>query len=133
MRALLAGLALLGIAADPARAEDAVQPPPALAVPTYAEAIRCQAFYVVYASLLERGSDEFETAADVFDEWYDFTASHYPDDAERKHDIDLQTEVQRIDGELGQAANEDAAEKLMESYLDGCAAIEPFAPAPAFG
>jgi len=21
----------------------------------------------------------------------------------------------------------------MESYLDGCAAIEPFAPAPAFG
>ena len=84
-----------------ARAEEPAKP-----VASYADSIRCQAFYVVYASLLERGSDEYRIAANVFDEWYDFTAAQYPDGAGKNDDVDLQDEIARIDDELGKAADE---------------------------
>ncbi|WEK46787.1 MAG: hypothetical protein P0Y56_00410 [Candidatus Andeanibacterium colombiense] len=125
-------LAALALALAPAGSETQAAPAPQAGTSSasYADAIRCQAFYVVYASLLDRDSDDYQDAADTFDEWYDFTAASYPDSAGYHHDTDLQAEIERIDGELGKVEDEAEAEKALSGYLDQCTAIEPSSDQP---
>jgi hypothetical protein len=91
---------------------------------TYDEAIRCGAFYLVFGSVAGEGSDEYKTAADRYDVWYDFSSTYYPTGFDQYHDADVKVEAERIDAELGQAADPNAAADIMAGYLNACDELE---------
>lgn len=91
---------------------------------TYDQAIRCGAFYVVFGSVAGEGSDEYKAAADRYDLWYDFSATYYPAGFDQYHDADVKADAARIDTELGEAADANAAADIMAGYLDACDELE---------